>query len=144
MKYARVENNTAIEVIDFNPVGAFHPSLIWTEVPDHVLENATKSGNTWTNPVVPAPTPVPTPEPLAKTVSPVEFKLLLAPAERIAIRAARATDPVIDDMFDILEDPRLTGVNLGLISTASMIDYLISQGHIEASRKAVILSGDFQ
>jgi len=87
------------------------------------------------------------PEPLAPTppkVSPVEFKLLFTPAERVAIKAARSADPVIDDFYDIIEDPRLTHVDLGLASTQAALGYLASQGLIEETRVAVILSGTLQ
>lgn len=74
-------------------------------------------------------------------VSPVEFKLLFTAPERVAIKTARATDPVIDDFYDIVEDPRLTFVDLGLQSTKDAIGYLQSKGLLTAERAAVILTG---
>lgn len=78
------------------------------------------------------------------TVSPVEFRLLFTAAERVAITAARPSDPVIHDFYTIVEDPRLTHVDLGLQSTCDAIDYLIAQGLVDAARREAILSGALQ
>lgn len=78
------------------------------------------------------------------TVSPVEFKLLFTAAERVAIKTARGADPVIDDFFEIVEDPRLTHVDLGLQSTSDAIDYLIGKKLVSAERREAILSGSLQ
>lgn len=91
----------------------------------------------------PAPEPAPAPPPPV-TVSPVEFKLLFTSQERIAIKTARETDPVIDDFYSIVEDPRLTMVNMSLASTVDALSYLVSVGLITEARKAEILSGTLQ
>ena len=77
-------------------------------------------------------------------VSPVQYKLLFTVQERIAIATAKATDPVLQDLYGILDDPRLTEVDLNLASTQGALDYLISQGLIEADRKAEILTGELK
>lgn len=92
-------------------------------------------------PESPEPTPPGPIEPTAVKVSPVEFKLLFTPTERVAIKQARTTDPIIDDFFDIIDDPRLTEVNLSLNSTISAINYLADQGLIQPERVDQILSG---
>lgn len=74
-------------------------------------------------------------------VSPVEFKLLFTAMERVAIKTARSTDPVIDDFFDIVEDPRLTYVDLALQSTKDAIGYLKSKNLLTADRATAILAG---
>lgn len=79
--------------------------------------------------------------PDAPKVSPVEFKLLFSPQERVAIKETRSADPVIDDFFDIVEDPRLTCVNLGLQSTKDAIAYLVSKNLLTEARSAEVLSG---
>jgi hypothetical protein len=76
-------------------------------------------------------------------ISPVEFKLCFTPQERIAIKAARATDPVLEDAFDILDDPRLTFVDLTLASTQGLIDYCVAQGHVTDERAVQIKAGVF-
>lgn len=78
------------------------------------------------------------------TVSPVEFKLLFTAQERVMIKAARASDAMIDDFFDIVEDPRLTHVDLGLQSTRDAIDYLIGKELVDPARREAILSGVLQ
>ena len=81
------------------------------------------------------------PAPVPPKVSPVEFKLLFTPQERVAIKVAQASDPVIDDFYDIVEDPRLTVVDLGLQSTKYAIGYLQLKGLLTAERAAEILAG---
>ena len=77
----------------------------------------------------------------AQKVSPVQFKLLFTPMERVAIKAERATDPVIDDFFDVVDDPRLTFVDLGLQSTKDAISYLVRKNMITKDRADEVLSG---
>lgn len=77
-------------------------------------------------------------------VGPVEFKLLFTSAERVALKQARATDPVLDDFFELVEDPRLQTVNLGLPSVAGALQYMVSLGLLAADRPAQILAGEFQ
>lgn len=78
---------------------------------------------------------------ITNNVSPIEFKLLFTPQERISIKTARQTDPLIDDLYDLIDDPRCTHVDLKLKSTKDAIDYLISQGHVDMSRKEEIFAG---
>jgi hypothetical protein len=80
--------------------------------------------------------------PEAPKVSPVQFKLLFTSPERIAIKAS--TDPVVQDFFDIVNDPRLTHVDLGLQSTQDALSYLVLQGLLTTERRAEILLGEVQ
>ena len=75
-------------------------------------------------------------------VSPVQFKLLFTGPERVAIKAARATDPVIDDFYSIVEDPRLTHVDLGLQSSMDALAYMVGLGLLTDERKSEILTGN--
>lgn len=43
MRWARIDDDCAVEVIDFNPAGAFHPSLVWEVVPDDVTPGSLRS-----------------------------------------------------------------------------------------------------
>ena len=140
---AWVESGHVRDIAPGNPNELYHPDIAAkysTEVPLWVKVGAVQSGNTWVNPpeLHGAPEPAPAP-PAERKVSPVEFKLLFTPQERVAIRAARETDPVIDDFFDILDDPRLTSVTLTGTSTRSMVDYLVSKQLLTASRRDEIL-----
>lgn len=77
----------------------------------------------------------------APRLSPVQFKLLFTPAERVAMDAAKVTDPVLKDFFSIVDDPRLTYVDLGLESTKQAVQYLAAKNLIASDRVAQILSG---
>lgn len=152
MKYAWIENNTVRDVCPGIPAECYHPDIAVyydTQIPDDILPGATLVDGEWTNPVPVAP-PTDTEKPV--TVSPVEFKLLWTPQERVAIKVMRSTDPVIDDFYEILDDPRLTFVNLNLQSTQAAVDYLLSrlvtaevvQAGAVVERRAEILSGAFR
>jgi hypothetical protein len=142
---AWIENGVVRDVVADPSV--FTPSiasLYTTDVPDGTVNGASFVDGEWVNPVAQEPEEpvVVTPVSEPKIVSPVEFKLLFTSPERIAIKAARATDPVIDDFYELLDDPRLSGVNLGLQSIQDAVGYMALQGLIAPERVAVILSGD--
>lgn len=147
MKKAWVENNRIRDIAAGNPADLFHPdiaALYDTDVPDTAVNGAELVGGEWVNPA-PAEPPAPAPVPAAAPkVSPVEFMLLFTAAERVAIKAARATNPVIDDFLDIIDDPRLTYVDLGLVSTQEAVGYLAMEGLIAEARIQAILSGVVQ
>ena len=142
--FARIINNVAVDV-STNPQEQFHPDIAaeFEPVPDDVQAGwARNEAGEWE---APAPTPEPTPAPTeSPKVSPVEFKLLFTAGERVAIKAARASDPVIDDFLSIIEDPRLTHVNLGLQSTQDALGYLETKGLITDARRVQILAGQVQ
>ena len=140
--FARIINDVAVDVSS-TPAEQFHPSIAeqFEPVPDDVQVGWVRNEEgEWE---APTPTPEPTPSEATK-VSPVEFKLLFTSQERVAIKAARATDQVIDDFFEIVEDPRLTQVDLGLKSTRDAIGYLAAQNLITAERATEILAGVVQ
>lgn len=142
MKYARIENDVAKDVVRVDPRNIFneHYASQFVEVPEAVVIGSQLVDGVWINPVSEtAPE-----EPAAAIVGPVEFKLLFTSAERIAITSARKDDPVIDDFFVIVEDPRLSFVDLGLQSTRSAISYLAEQGLIGTERVGQILAGTLQ
>ena len=86
------------------------------------------------------PTEIPLPAE-APRLSPVQFKLLFTPTERVAIDAAKSTDPVLKDFFSIVDDPRLTYVDLGLESTKQAVQYLALKNLIAPERVEQILTG---
>ena len=141
---AWIEKSAVRDICPGNPDELYHPDiarLYDTEVPKGAKQGATKINGVWTNPVVPEPDPVPPAPVVPPKVSPVEFKLLFTSAERIAIKAARATNPIIADAYEILEDVRLTYVDLGLASNIGLIDYLVSLGLITTERSEIIKTG---
>lgn len=143
MKYARIVNSTAVDVRTESPEGCFTPDVVaeFVEVPDQVEDGWTLAGGKWSAPVIPEPVAPPTPVVIPPKVSPVEFKLLFTSAERIAIKAARATDPILEDAYEILEDPRLTYVDLGLQSTIGLVEYMVTKNLITQVRADAVLTG---
>lgn len=142
MKWAWIESGAVRAICPGNPKDLYHPAvadLYTTQIPDDVEVNAKWVNGGWSNPLPPTPPEPPTPP--APQVSPVEFKLLFTSAERLAIRAARtAGDLVLEDWFGILDDPRLTVVDLGLKSTQDGVGYLVLQGILTTERAAAIIS----
>lgn len=137
--YARIIDNVAVDVCA-DPANSFHPDIAreFVAVPDEVQAGWIRKDGQWS---APAPAPQPEPVPVSPKVTPVEFKMLFTSAERIAIKEARATDPVIDDYFDIVEDPRLQVVDLGLHSVQEGIQYLQTIGIFTEDRVSQILAG---
>ncbi|MDO8908904.1 MAG: hypothetical protein Q7W55_10475 [Pseudohongiella sp.] len=140
--FARIIDNTAVDVSS-DPAAQFHPDIAaqFVSVPDTVRCGWQLVDGAWTAPEVFDP---PEPAVVNKKVSPVEFKLLFTSQERVAIKAARATDPIVDDFFEIVEDPRLTFVDLNLQSTQNALSYLVQQSLITVERRAEILTGQLQ
>ena len=138
--FARIINNVAVDVCQ-SPEDCFHPDIAsqFVSVPDSVVQGSTRDATgVWHNPVVPEPVPAPVVYP---QVSPVEFKLLFTSPERVAIKAAVSTDAVIEDFWSIVEDTRLTYVDLGLQSTQDCLAYMVIKSFITEERKAEILTG---
>lgn len=154
MKKAWIENDIVRDICQGDPAECYHPDIAVfynTDVPEEALPGATLVGGEWVNPVIPEATLAEPVQP-DMTVSPVEFKLLWTPQERVAIKTLKSTDPVIEDFYELIEDPRLKEVNLSLQSTQQAVDYLlfklVEAGTITesqvADRREAILSGKFQ
>lgn len=73
------------------------------------------------------------------SVTAIQFKMCFTPQERLAIRSARETDGQVDDMFDILDDPRTENVNLALPQVHEMMQHLVDVNLITAERMYQIL-----
>ena len=76
------------------------------------------------------------------SVTAIEFKLLFSGTERVQARELAKTDPIVADMFGLLDDPRTLSVNLDMPQIISMLDYLVAQGVITEIRKSQILSAE--
>lgn len=123
MKKAWIENNKVRDIANGNPAELFHPDIAVhydTDVPDDAMNGAELINGVWVNPIVTAVEIAVIPPKL----SPIEFKMLFTSQERIAITALKSTDAIIGDAFMILDDPRLTEVDLSLASNIDLIDYL--------------------
>ena len=113
--------------------------------PDDVVAHWRYVDGAWLPPEeIGEPEPGPEPAPVYPIVSPVEFKLLFLPQERIAIEVAKADDPVLQDFYTIIDDPRLTCVDLSWMTVQNGIDYLIGMGLVASDRREQILTGAFQ
>ena len=137
--FARIINAVAVDV-STDPTNQFHPDIAreFVPVPDNVKPGWIRKDGEWQ---APESAPQPDPEPVYPKVTPVQFKLLFTSPERVAIKAARATAPVVDDLWDLVEDPRMEHVDFGLKSVRDSIAYLATAGLIAPERVAEIISG---
>lgn len=75
------------------------------------------------------------------------FFLLFKSDERLKARELRATDPIIDDFWTILEDPRTVVVNMSIQQVQDAIGYILTKVEENGvvldvqARLAEILSG---
>lgn len=147
MKYARIKDGKVIETINFNPIGKFHESLKWHEVPVDVEQMwTTEDGDVFVAPIkeiqrqVPDPSPDPSPAPI---ISVMEMKLCFTSAERIAIYALKDSgDAVVADWLSILDDPRSEKVNLGLSGIRDGVNYFVGKiPKFDEARASEVLSG---
>ena len=139
--FARIIDSVAVDV-STDPENSFHPDIAaqFEPVPDNVKQGWVRTDGKWAAPA-PAPQPEPEPGPTYPKVTPVQFKLLFTSPERVAIKAARATDPVVDDLWELVEDPRMTEVDFGLKSVRDSIEYLATAGLIAPERVGEIIIG---
>lgn len=146
--YARIINGVAVDV-SAAPERCFHPIVAaeFVVVPDSVQHGWRLNGDSWqapagVTPVAPANPNVPT-ETGNLTPTPPEFLLLLTLQERVAIRAAGPTDLVIEDVLRMLDDPRVTFIDLTNPSVVEAIHYLTTTEPplLTIERTARVLAG---
>lgn len=140
-KYARVVEKLVIETInipDGKSIGDYFVPDVAVQFivcPDNVEANWTYENEEWKEPAPPAP-----PAPHYETkIGKAEFLMLFTSGERVAIRAERASDPVIDDFFLILEISEFIDVKEE--TTISGVNYLASKNLLTPQRAAAILKG---
>lgn len=151
MAFARIVNGMAADVVTAPPADLFHPDFAaqFVAVPDTVSHGWVYDSGTDTWSAPPEPDPVPEPPPPPKLVNTVLFKSLFTVTERLAIKTIRnSTDPadqtakaVLDDWFELLDDPRLPEVDLNSASIQEGLDYLVTLTILTEARKATILEG---
>ena len=137
---AWIENGIIRDIAHTEPSEIYHPDIAKfydTEVPDDAENGDTFVEGVLTKPVIVEPTPMIV-EPKTLTLSPIEFKLRFTAPERVAIY--QSTDLIVKDFISLLDDIRLQTVDLTLQSTIDAVDYLISLGLVEVSRKDIILA----
>lgn len=122
--YARNVNGQAIDVTATDNIAAlFHPDVAaqFVEVPDGTQDGATLSGGQWVN-----PTPAPAAAPKPPSITPPQFKLLMLP-DLAEIMEAAKTDTTMATFLDVVNDPRLTEVDLSLQSVQNGIQYCLTK-----------------
>ena len=142
MKKAWIENNIVRDICQGEPLEYFYPDIAKnynTDVPDNVEVGAELIDGEWVNP---APIEPVEPEIVYEKVSPVEFKILFTMSERLAINPLKQSDEIIKDWFEILDDARLTFVDLGLKSTQDALSYLVTLEILTEDRKLQILRNE--
>lgn len=148
-KFARIVDNAAVDVVNSNPVGIFHPDIAaeFVTVPDEIQNGWRYNPETEEWSASPEIATVDTQPEIPQTVDVINFKLLFTSAERIKAEQLRATDAIINDFWLILDDPRTANVVMALPSIQSAIEYTltkINEGGVTIDvqdRKAAILSG---
>lgn len=148
MKYARIVNNTAIDVRTESPEGCYTPNIVaeFVEVPDEVQDGWIHDNlsGTWS---APPPPPVPTPQPVVfPTLSPMQFYMAFSPTERIAIK--KSTDEIVMEFWSTYELAVQTKTNIdpNLPSVVSGLEYLANPtpagaGILSSTRIPQILLG---
>ncbi|MGA1013459.1 hypothetical protein, partial [Vulcanococcus sp.] len=130
--YARIdEAGKVIETCQADPTELFAAPIAaeFVKVPDGVSAGDVKEGTKFVTPVVELP---PEPEFVEPPISKADFYGRLSSAERIAIRGARATDPVADDFLLMLEE---TGsVDLSTADSEAALAHFVAEGYLTAER----------
>ena len=138
-KFAKVVNDTVIEVLD-TLVGRIHPALHgeYIHVPDAVEPGFVKTGRKFEAPAPVAAVAPPPYEPIT-VVSRLDFLRRFTRTERIALRAAETTDPVVADfllMLTLAEDVDLTSPDV-----TEGLAYLEANGFVTAEHGTAIRNG---
>lgn len=87
----------------------------------------------WVEPVEPVPD---------MRITKLAFKSRMTTSERIAIREAGLSDPVVFDFMDLLSDA--TFIDLSRDDTINGVNYLESQGHVAVGRASEILTNPIE
>jgi hypothetical protein len=83
--------------------------------------------------------PEPPPEPImTPRMTHFGFLSRFTPTERTAVRAQRASDPILDDAMFLFEQAR--DIDVTLDTTQQLVGYLAQQGLIEAARVPDLLA----
>lgn len=122
--YARIVNGHAIDVTTVDPKTIFHSDIADTfvDVPDDTQTGDIYDGSIWTKP---APT-VANVAARPPVVTPPQFKILILQWLG-QIYAATVNDVEIDTFVKIIDDPRLTEVDLALNSVQTGLKYALQK-----------------
>ncbi|WP_067096771.1 hypothetical protein [Marinomonas atlantica] len=125
--YGRIKNGVVVDV-STDPNTQFHPILAaeFVEIPDKVKAGWTFDGTEYAPPVVPDPEPIEPEQVKRAIISPVDFKFLFTLTERVKIKELRATDLALDDFYSMLDDPRLTVIDLSNSRMIEGVNYAVN------------------
>lgn len=136
----------ALEVVDFDPAERFHPEIaaLFTPVAASVVVGSVLKGKSWTHPKPEAVEAAAAPRRVK--LSPPEYLLQYTAEERVAIRKAakeseHPAQAFLADWLEIINDPRLTTIDVSLPQTRAGHDALVATGFLSAERKAEIEAG---
>ena len=129
MKYARMTDNTAVEVVSPEAWATFNGAVqaLFIEVPDHIERGWTMDGGEWS-----APEPEPAPEPQPQPLTLLEFKLLvltvagLTPEQFMAARDD--TTPAVRLAWEFLGSA--SQVERDFPTTQQGLGTLVAAGHL--------------
>lgn len=141
MKKARIIDGIAVDVCD-KPEDVFHPTLCqqFIEVPDDIQTGYMLVDGEWIKPTTPEEIVIQEPQVSTIKVSTFDFKLLLTSAERVAVNESKATDALVNDFFSLIDDPRMTTIDLTLRSTKDIINHLVTINILTPQRAEDILA----
>lgn len=150
-------DRVAIEVVDFDPDGRFHPDIAsqFIQVPDATEPGSVKNGQTWSHPDPVEPEDPAEPQPVyRKQVSPAEFRNSFSAFEEVAINEFASGTPAPDEapetstyrkvvgvFFDRVRDPHLSTVNLEDPRNLAGLDLLVTIGLVSQARRDEIARG---
>ena len=140
-KYAKIVNDKVVEVLDALD-GRIHPALHgdYVQVPDTVTPGMVKDGRKFVPPEPVAPADQAEAVAAAsKVVSRVDFLRRFTRSERIALREAEHSDPVIGDsllMLNLAEQVDLSGGDV-----VEGLAYLEKKKLLSSDRRKEIIAG---
>jgi len=124
--YARIVDGCAVDITTEDPKTIFHEDVAveFVTVPDDTShgDRVDTDGN-WTK-APPAADIVP--QHVPPTVTPAQFKMLML-ADLPEILPLKSSDEVISAFFSVVDDPRLTEVDLSLTSVQNGIKYCLQK-----------------
>lgn len=138
---AWIENGIIRDIAHSEPIEIYHPDIAAfynTDVPDNAQIGWQLIDDEWLPPLAISIVSEPV-VPTRKLLSPIEFKLLFKAPERVAIY--QSTDLIVKDFLSILDDTRLTQVDLSLQDNIDAIQYLVSIDLLTPERATEILRG---
>lgn len=140
--YARIINDVAVDV-STDPANSFHPIIAaeFVEVPGQVRPQWRLVGSVWTAPPEPKPVPPPEPEPEPAPdmrITRLAFLNRFLMEERISIRTAASSDPVVADFLSLVD--AASWIDLGRTDTQQGIGLLVAKNMLSQSRGDEILT----